>query len=85
MHGVASSHSSLSPEDFREWIVRRRAAGESMAAIGWSLGVSQPAVSQWLSGSSGISDTVLMLAWHLRQAPIDLADGLPVGDRSAGG
>lgn len=60
-------------------------AGETQAAIGRSLGVSQPCVNRWLHGSCNVSDTVLLLAELLRRAPVDLADGLPVGQVDAGG
>jgi DNA-binding transcriptional regulator YdaS (Cro superfamily) len=52
----------LTREVFVTWLHSRKSAGESMSAIGRSLGVSQPAVSQWLTGASGVSTTTLLLA-----------------------
>lgn len=52
----------LTREDFLAWLHSRKAAGESLSAIGRSFGVSQPAVTQWLRGTSGISATILLLA-----------------------
>lgn len=86
MAGVAVTfRPALSREDFCAWIELRRSAGERLAAIGCSLGVSQPAISQWLTGATTPSRTVLLLAEHLRRAPVDLAPGLPVGSDPAGG
>jgi transcriptional regulator with XRE-family HTH domain len=56
---------SISREDFVKWLDARRSAGESLSAIGRSLGVSQPAISQWLAGTSGVSGTALLLAARL--------------------
>jgi transcriptional regulator with XRE-family HTH domain len=82
---IACPHPALSREDFRAWIELRRSAGESLASIGRSLGVTQPAISQWLTGATTPCRTVLLLAEHLRRSPVDLSPGLPDGDRPAGG
>jgi transcriptional regulator with XRE-family HTH domain len=81
---AATFRPALSREDFCAWIELRRSARESLASIGRSLGVSQPAISQWLTGATTPSRTVLLFAAHLAQAPVDLADGLPVGPGDAG-
>lgn len=74
----------LTRSQFVIWLELRRAAGESLAAIGSSLGVSHAAVQKWLSGGKP-SSTALLLAEHLWLAPLELAPGLPVAagrDRS---
>lgn len=82
---VARSSFSLSREDFRLWLHRRLADGETQAAIGRSLGVSQPCVNRWLCNASTVSETVMLLAEHLYRGPIGLARELPVGSDTAGG
>ena len=47
---------------FREYLIGRRSAGDSLALIGRDLGVSRQAVDQWLRGVSEPSRTVLILA-----------------------
>lgn len=80
---VGSFRPALSTEDFRAWLCMRRAAGHSLSAIGRDLGVGHRAITFWINGTSGVSDTVLLLASHLCTAPVDLAPGLPVGSDPA--
>lgn len=82
---AASFRPHLTTPDFLQWLKDRMSRGEEQQAIGRSLGVTGSAVNRWLSGRSGVSDTVLLLAELRRQAPIDLSAGLPVGSKPAGG
>lgn len=83
--GVATSfRPALTPEDFRAWLELRRSAGHSLSAIGRSLGVGHRAITFWINGTSGVSDTVLLLAELLRRAPVDLSAGLPGDGRRVG-
>ena len=76
---------TLLPEEYphpmltsSEFVVLLRSQRASQAAIGRALGVSQIAVSRWLSGARRPSKTVLLLAealWINR--PVDLPAGLP--------
>jgi len=82
--GRVSLRLSLSREDFRAWLQMRLAEGETQAAIGWSLGVSQPCVNRWLRNTSTVSDTVLLLAEQLYRGPVGLSAGLPGDGRRVG-
>jgi DNA-binding transcriptional regulator YiaG len=70
----------LTYAQFDAWIKQRVKAGESMSAVGRSMGVSHEAVRQWANGSSHPSRMALVLAGHLSWQPVDLADGLPSPD-----
>ena len=75
---VGCHHSpTLTRQAFVQWLNDRLSAGETRTAIGRSLGVSHEAVRQWVSGRSGVSGTVLLLAEHLMAVPRDLAAGMP--------
>ena len=68
----------LTPSEFVALLRSQRA---SQAAVGRALGVSQIAVSRWLSGTRKPSKTVLLLAEALWiGSPVDQADGLPAPD-----
>jgi len=47
---------------FTRYVEVQRAAGRTLAEIGASLGVSQPAVSDWINGRKRVPRTVLILA-----------------------
>jgi hypothetical protein len=67
----------LTRSQFVLWLESRRSAGESLAAIGASLGVSHAAVQKWLS-SGKPSAMALLLAEQLYRAPLEMAPGLPL-------
>jgi hypothetical protein len=67
----------LSRSQFTAWLQARRDAGETLAAIGDSFGVSHVAVAHWLSGQRTPSRMALVLAGELRRAPLEMAPGLP--------
>jgi hypothetical protein len=74
----------LTRSEFVLWLESRRSAGESLAAIGSSLGVSHAAVQKWLSGGKP-SGTALLLADLLCRAPLEMAPGLPLAaERESG-
>jgi transcriptional regulator with XRE-family HTH domain len=66
----------LTRAQFVEWLKVRR-QGESMTAIGRSLGVSCQAIDRWITGTRNPSKTVLILAKSLANGPVDLPPGLP--------
>lgn len=70
----------LTLSQFVRWLKSRRSAGESLTAIGSSLGVSHAAVQKWLSGGKP-SRTTLLLAEQLCRVPLEMAPGLPVDAR----
>lgn len=51
----------------RDYVLQAQREGQSLAAIGRTLGVSHAAVSQWLAGKRQPSKTVLLLAHLLSQ------------------
>jgi DNA-binding transcriptional regulator YiaG len=57
----------LSQEEFVISLEARRSEGESLRAIGATLGVSWQAVQQWLQGSTRPSVPVLLLAESLKR------------------
>jgi hypothetical protein len=57
----------LSQEEFVTSLAERRLDGESLRAIGATLGVSWQAVQQWLQGSTRPSGPVLLLAENLKR------------------
>jgi hypothetical protein len=61
------------------YLQARRDAGETLAAIGNSFGVSHVTVSHWVSEKRNPSPTALVLAGELHRAPLEMASGLPVG------
>ena len=61
--------------EFVAWLAARRAAGESLAVIGSSMGVSHEAVRKWLAGGEP-SQMALMLAAILSHQPRELPPGL---------
>ena len=67
----------LSRSQFAAWLQARRDAGETLATIGESFGVSHVTVAHWLSGKRNPSSMALMLAGELCRAPLELATGLP--------
>ena len=67
----------LTRSEFVTWLAARRAAGEPLAVIGSSMGVSHQAVRKWLAGREP-SQMALMLAEHLCRAPLEMAPGLTV-------
>jgi hypothetical protein len=67
----------LTRSQFVLWLESRRSAGESLAAIGSSLGVSHAAVGKWLGGGRP-SGTALLLAEQLCRAPLEMLPGLPL-------
>lgn len=69
---------SLSP--FLQWINDRLSNGESMAAVGLSLGVSHACVSRWLSGKRPVPRMALILGGLLMREPTELSPGLPKAD-----
>lgn len=52
----------LTREEFRQWLRGRLDAGETQAAVGNSLGVSQPTLFRWVTGIARPSGTALLLA-----------------------
>lgn len=70
---------------FAAWLQARRDAGETMAVIGKSLGVSRVTVTLWLSGKRNPSSTALMLAGELCRGPMEMASGLPSPQESSSG
>jgi transcriptional regulator with XRE-family HTH domain len=70
---------------FLEWLRKRRAAGETTAAIGDSLGVSGTSVTFWLQNRRNPSSMVLTLAEHLFVSPVELPAGLPEPQESFSG
>ena len=67
----------LTRPQFMEWLRKRRAAGETLASIGQSLGASGVSVTLWLGGKRNPSPMALTLAEHLMRQPIEMASGLP--------
>jgi transcriptional regulator with XRE-family HTH domain len=67
----------LTRSQFAAWLQARRDAGEPLAAIGDSFGVSHVTVNYWLSGKRNPSRMTLVLAGELGRAPIEMAAGLP--------
>lgn len=67
----------LTPTQFIAWLESRLSAGESCTQVGRSLGVTHAAIRRWISGASGVSDTVLLLAERMLLEPRELAAGLP--------
>ena len=57
----------LSREEFVISLEARRSEGESLRAIGATLGVSWQAVQQWIQGSTRPSGPVLILAENLNR------------------
>ncbi len=66
----------LTRSEFVAWLGARRAAGESLAVIGSSMGVSHEAVRKWLAGGEP-SQMALMLAATLSHEARELSHGLP--------
>ena len=62
---------------FAAWLQARRDSGETLKAIGESLGVSHVTVSHWFSGKRNPSSTALVLAGELSRGPMEMASGLP--------
>ena len=54
--------SFLTRDDFTRWLRTRLDAGETQAAVGHSLGVSQPTLYRWVTGAAKPSGTALLLA-----------------------
>ena len=52
----------LTQQEFVTYVTSRVMSGESMEAVGASLGVSKMAVSRWIYGARVPSRTVLVLA-----------------------
>jgi transcriptional regulator with XRE-family HTH domain len=80
----------VTKNQFLEWLQARRAAGETLTAIGESLGASGVSASLWLSGKRNPSPMALTLAEHLMRQPVEMAPGLPgaagsVAGKSKGG
>jgi hypothetical protein len=67
---------ALSVVAFRVWVWERRGR-ESLVTIAKSLGVSAPAVVDWISGRRRPSRTVRLLAAYLMHGPQDAVAGLP--------
>jgi len=67
----------LTRSEFVAWLTARRAAGEPLAAIGSSMGVTHQAVRKWLAGGEP-SQMALILAAQLCRAPLEVAPGLPL-------
>lgn len=58
-------------------VIGGQLAVESQLAVGKALGVSQVAVSRWLTGERKPSKTVILLAERLWCGPREMAAGLP--------
>ncbi|MGC2638306.1 MAG: hypothetical protein WA294_14075 [Acidobacteriaceae bacterium] len=67
----------MSPSQFAVWLHERRNSGETLKAIGDSLGVSHVTVIGWLSGRQNPSRMALVLAGELAHGPMEMAAGLP--------
>ena len=67
----------LTPGQLLAYLQARRDAGETLATIGDSFGVSHVTVAHWLSGKRTPSRMALVLAGELRHAPLELTSGLP--------
>jgi hypothetical protein len=72
----------LTPGQLLAYLQARRDAGETLAAIGDSFGVSHATVAYWLSGQRTPSRMALVLAGELGPAPRELAHGLTSGNHS---
>jgi transcriptional regulator with XRE-family HTH domain len=67
----------LTPGQLLAYLQARRDAGETLATIGDSFGVSHVTVAHWLSGKRTPSRMALVLAGELGPAPRQMAPGLP--------
>jgi hypothetical protein len=66
----------LTPGQLLAYLQARRDAGETLATIGDSFGVSHVTVAHWLSGKRTPSRMALVLAGELGPAPRQMAPGL---------
>lgn len=90
-HGLGLPFPDLAPLSINEFfffLEERRAAGESFASIGTSLGVTGTSVYHWLTLQRNVKKPVLILAAHLAahlaQQPLSVGAGAPRPDADAG-